>query len=74
MNPFFIAAASAERDEMDNGNKAEVAQTATPRPQKPRKLRRVRGFFMGCILRSGFKTSDQVSRLNAGLHVLILTN
>ena len=24
--------------------------------------------------RSGFKTSDQVSRLNAGLHVLILTN
>ena len=23
---------------------------------------------------SGFKTSDQVSRLNAGLHILILTN
>jgi hypothetical protein len=26
------------------------------------------------MLRSGFKTSDQVSRLNAGLHVLILKN
>jgi hypothetical protein len=24
------------------------------------------------VLRSGFKTSDQVSRFNAGLHVLIL--
>jgi len=26
------------------------------------------------LLRSGFKTSDQVPRFNAGLHVFILTN
>jgi hypothetical protein len=50
MNPFFMAAARAERDEVHKGNRAELAQIATLRPHRPRKLRRVIWSFKGHLL------------------------
>ena len=63
MYPFSMAADQAERDEVPNGTKAELAQIARLRPQKPRKLRRVSGSFMEYLLRIGSRFGTPPSRL-----------